>query len=96
MTVDNLAARGMQHNTLCPLCNLALEHARYLLINCPFSKEVLDMIWSWFGMSGTTSSYSHDEGPASWLCSNAPGALMSNQEEAFWIRLYVWRNVWKE
>jgi hypothetical protein len=41
MTADNLAARGMQHNNACPLCQQATEDARHLLINCPFSREVL-------------------------------------------------------
>jgi hypothetical protein len=34
MTANNFAARGMQHNNACPLCQQAPEDARHLLINC--------------------------------------------------------------
>jgi hypothetical protein len=40
LTTGNLAVRGMQHDPLCPLCNLEPEDAKYLLINCVFTKEV--------------------------------------------------------
>jgi hypothetical protein len=32
MTVDNLAARGMQHNNACPLCHQATEDTQHLVV----------------------------------------------------------------
>jgi hypothetical protein len=48
LTADNLEARGMQHSPICPLCNQTPEDARHLLINCPFTREVLHLLWSWY------------------------------------------------
>jgi hypothetical protein len=96
LTVDNLEARGLQHNPICPLCNLAPEDARHLLINCPFTKEVMCFLWSWYGLSWTASTYSSDEDPASWLCSNVTKAMPGNQKKVLGILLYVWWNAWKE
>jgi hypothetical protein len=44
LTADNLEARGLQHNTTCPLCNLAPEDKHHLRINCPFTKEVMCLL----------------------------------------------------
>jgi C4-type Zn-finger protein len=48
LTADNLAARGMQHNPMCPLCNNHTEYTENLLIDCPFNKEVLKLLWAWY------------------------------------------------
>jgi hypothetical protein len=89
LMADNLAARGMQHNSIYPLCNVAPETARHLLIDCPFSMEVLSMAWSWFGLGGSATTCPADEDPASWLCEHAQRAIMSNQKKAMGILLYV-------
>jgi hypothetical protein len=78
LTADNLDTRGMQHCPSCPLCNQA-QDARHLLINCPFSKEVLRLVQAWYNMAGTASSCSVDEDPASWLCSNVRKGMAGNQ-----------------
>jgi hypothetical protein len=82
LTTDNLDVRGMQHYPSCPLCYQAHEDARHLLINYPFSKEVLRLVWTWYSMAGTASSFSGDEDPASWLCSNARKGMAGNQVKA--------------
>jgi hypothetical protein len=52
LTADNLDARGMPHNPLCPLCGMEPEDAKHLLINCVFTREIYRLIWLWFGMRG--------------------------------------------
>jgi hypothetical protein len=64
MTADNLAARGMQHNNVCTPCHQAPEDARHLLINCSFSREVLQLLWTWFAMEGSPTLCSQDQDPA--------------------------------
>jgi hypothetical protein len=96
LIADNLEARGMQHSPICPLCNQAREDACHLLINCPFTREVLHLLWSWYGLLGSVSTCSIDEDPTSWLCSTTRKALPENQKRASAIILYIWWNAWKE
>jgi hypothetical protein len=88
MTADKLAARGLQHNSVCPLCHLEPEDARHLLINCSFSREVLRLLWSWFQIQGSPSSCPQEQGPADWLCSNVQKAAPSNRKTATRVLLY--------
>jgi hypothetical protein len=95
MTADNLAARGMQHNNACPLCHQSTEDAQHLLIKCPFSREVLHLMWLWFTMEGTPSTCSQDQCPAEWQGSNAQIARPANCKEVTRVLFYHWWNVWK-
>jgi hypothetical protein len=47
-TADLLAARGMQPNPICPLCNSCSEDVYHLLTECAFTKGMLHHIWAWF------------------------------------------------
>jgi hypothetical protein len=96
MTANNFAARGMQHNNACPLCQQAPEDARHLLINCSFTREVIRLLWLWFAMEGSPSTCSQDQCPATWLGSNAQIANPANCKEATRVLLYHWWNMWKD
>jgi hypothetical protein len=63
----------MQHNQFCPLCNNHLEDAQHLT-NCPFNKEVIRLIWSWFNLAASTGPITESLDTASWLNSNAARA----------------------
>jgi hypothetical protein len=72
LTTDNLATREMQHNPICPLCRNQPETAQHLLSVCSFTKEVLQMTWSWyFFFAGSPPHGPHVDGVASWLTANA-------------------------
>jgi hypothetical protein len=96
MTSDNLAARGLPHNSACALCHQGTEDTRHLLINCSISREVLRLLWSWFAMQGSPTLCSQDQDLADWLCFNARRANPACSKEATRILLYHWWNVWKE
>jgi hypothetical protein len=95
LTASNLASRGMQHNSLCPLCNSSLEDIEHLLIACPFANEVTRLLWSWFQFQGAPTTGVHTE-PASWLAANAVRANLADIRLASGILLYARWNVWKE
>jgi hypothetical protein len=96
LTTDNLASRGMQHNLLCPLCGSHPEDTDHLLIQCPFAKEVIGLLWSWFQLQGTPTSRLSQMDLASCLVANAARANTGDLQLAIVILLYVWWNVWKE
>jgi hypothetical protein len=90
MTSDNLAARGLQHNTVCALCHQVTEDTRHLLINCSFLREVMRLLWFWFAMEGSPTLWSQDQDPPDWLCVNAQRANPACNKEATRILLYHW------
>jgi hypothetical protein len=96
LTADHLAARGMQHNQFCPLCSTDPEDVQHLLINYPFSKEVIHLIWSWFNFVASVGPVSQNLGTASWLNSNEARANSLHRHEFTAILLYCWWNIWKE
>jgi hypothetical protein len=96
LTADNLASMGMNHNPICPLCNLNPEDARHLLINYQFAREVTHLLWSWFQLQGSPSYCSLQQGPTDWLHANAAKANGANLKRATGVLLYCWWNMWKE
>jgi hypothetical protein len=65
LTTVNLVARGMQHNKNCPLCNAHVEDAKHLLTSCPFTTEVIRLVWSWLNLPGNPTPASCVQGTAS-------------------------------
>jgi hypothetical protein len=96
LMADNLAARGIQHNPLCPLCGNHPEDTDHLLIDCSFNKEVLRLLWAWYQFQGTPTSGAAHLDPANWLASNVARANRGYLRLATGILLYAWWNFWKE
>jgi hypothetical protein len=96
LMADNLAARGMQHNQNCPLCNGQAEDAKHLLTGCPFSLEVIRLIWAWFNLPGNPTPASSSQGTAAWLSSSVARAGAAQVRHTTVILLYCWWNIWKE
>jgi hypothetical protein len=67
LTADILKIRGIQNNHFCPLCNVQAENATHLLTKCPFSLEVLRLIWSWFSLPGSPGPASSAHRTAAWF-----------------------------
>jgi hypothetical protein len=93
---DRQSARGMPHNPVCPLCGMEPEDAKYLLINCVFTREIYRLICVWFGMRGSTSTCLPSQEPADWLECNVATASTGDGRKVAGILLYCWWNVWKE
>jgi hypothetical protein len=70
LTADNLAARGLQHNPTCPLCQTQLETPQHLLMGYNFTKEALRLIWSWFSFAGSPPQSPHVDKVTAWLTEN--------------------------
>jgi hypothetical protein len=95
-TAETLVACGMDPNQTCSLCNVCDEDARHLLIECPFTREVLRLIWQWCGFAGTPTQVSPSLSTTDWLSCCTAAAKPRPQCEAMGILLYIWWNVWKE
>jgi hypothetical protein len=96
LTADNLAARGMQHNQFCALCNAFPETGQHLLKDCTFTKSVLRYIWAWFQLGGNPPLTHQSQGNADWLALNSARATELHQRDSTGILLYCWWNIWKE
>jgi hypothetical protein len=96
LTVDNLAARGLQHNLICPLCRTQPETPQHLLTRCSFKREVLQTIWPWFSFAGSPPQSPHVDRVATWLAHHMAAANGHDTRKVAGILLYFWWNVWKE
>jgi hypothetical protein len=92
LTADNLAARGIQHNPICPLSNNQPEDTEHLLINCPLNRGA-EAALTWYQFQGTRVAHLD---PNSWLATNAARANRGDICLATGILLYSWWNVSKE
>jgi hypothetical protein len=93
-TSDNLAARGMHLNQICPLCNAYPEDPHHLLAECAFTKGVLHHIGTWFHFHDALPLDSQDN--ATWITSGAATGMETHQRVSTGILLYCWWNIWKE
>lgn len=58
-TVDRLAKRGWPHNALCVLCDQVQESSSYIILDCPFAKELWHSLlsrWPWLADCATNRS----------------------------------------
>jgi hypothetical protein len=76
-TAETLVAHGMDPNQMCSLCNICDEDAWHLFTECPFTREVLCLIWQWCGLAGTPTQASPSFSTADWLSCCAAAAKSS-------------------
>jgi hypothetical protein len=86
----------MQHNPLCPLCQVEQEDGCHLLFNRSYTREVLSLIWNWLHLGGTPSTCSQDQEPVEWLASNAAKAGGMSLQGSTGKILSCWWNIWEE
>jgi hypothetical protein len=95
-TTDILEIRGIQNNHFSRLCIVQAENATHLLIECPFSLEVLQLIWAWFSLPGSLGPAPGTRGTVAWLSSMVAKMGAGQARRSTAILLYSWWNIWKE
>ena len=55
LTANNLMKRGWTDDPICKLCANDQETATHLCKDCPFTKEVWELIKVWFGLTDLSS-----------------------------------------
>jgi hypothetical protein len=50
-TAERLARRGLQHPSVCPLCDQEQETMQHLLISCIFSRDVWAAVFTCLGLT---------------------------------------------
>jgi hypothetical protein len=63
---------------------------------CPFTREVLRLIWQWCSLAGTPTQASPSLSTTDWLSCCAVVVKPRPQRQTMGILLYIWWNVWKE
>jgi hypothetical protein len=96
LMADNLAARGLQHNPIYPLCRTQPKTPQHLLMGYRFTNEVLWFIWSWFSFAGSPPQSPHVDGVAAWMIENSVRAYKQDRRKLAGILLYFGWNVWNE
>ena len=95
LTANNLTKRGWMDDPICKLCANDQETPTHLCKDCPFAKEVWELIKVWFGLTDlssiNTSGSIHNYW---WSCRRK---VDKNQRRRFdGIIIYFWWNIWKE
>jgi hypothetical protein len=94
VTADNLAARGMHLNQICPPVQRLPGGPSPPSRRMCFYKGVLHHIWTWFHFHDAPPLDSQDN--VTWTTSGAATGMATDQRVSTGILLYYWWNIWKE
>jgi hypothetical protein len=92
---DNLSKRNWQHDPICKLCGIEHETPTHLCKDCPFTKEVWDLLKQWLGLSILNNIGIFGSLYKFWRkCSMK---IEKTQRRKFdGIMIYFWWNMWNE
>jgi hypothetical protein len=90
---DMLETRGIHNNHVCSLCNVLAENATHLLTECPYSLEVLQLVWSWFSLPDSRGPAPSVHGTAAWHASMVTKMGVAQARCTMEILLYSWWNI---
>ncbi|KAL4590049.1 hypothetical protein LXL04_002967 [Taraxacum kok-saghyz] len=80
-TLANLVKIGISHDQLCPLCNQDLESSDHLFLHCQTTKEVWDLVRTWW-----------KDLPAA--PSSIPGIVSGNAAQIAIGQVFLW-SIWR-
>jgi len=95
LTANNLMKRGWTDDPICKLCTNDQETPTHLCKDCPFTKEVWELIKIWFSLTDLSSISTTGSLHNYWR--RCRRKVDKNQRRRFdGIIIYFWWNIWKE
>jgi hypothetical protein len=95
LTANNLSKRNWQHDPICKLCGIEHETPTHLCKDCPFTKEVWELVKQWFGMS-ILSAIGISGSLQKFWCKCRMKFEKPQRRKFDGIMIYFWWNIWKE
>lgn len=94
LTADRLLARNWPCNPVCPLCQVELETATHLCLQCPFALQVWRKVSDW--ASGMVTVPLAGSELQTWWCSSINAAAKEKRRATAAVLIYTAWNLWKE